>query len=141
MTMAPPGTATSSREGPSPGAVRRRPPEPAGGVCVDDRFGVGAIGRNGSRRRGPRRRPAGADRYGTVTPTNQRLDAKVGEQVTLRVDSDTEEAVHVHSEPGHTFAVKPGAGQVFTFSVSIPGQVAIELHHSDKTIVTLQVRP
>jgi len=78
---------------------------------------------------------------GTVTPTNQRLDAKVGEQVTLRVDSDTEEEVHVHSEPGHTFAVKPVPGQVFTFSVSIPGKVAIELHHSDKTIATLQVRP
>lgn len=76
-----------------------------------------------------------------VTPTNQRLDAKVGEQVTLRVDSDTEEEIHAHAEAGHTFAVKPGPGQVFTFSVSIPGRVAIELHHSDKTIVTLQVRP
>lgn len=77
---------------------------------------------------------------GVVTPTNERVDAKVGEKITIKVDSDVDEELHVHSVPNHEFEVLPTRGQVFTFSVDLPGQVAIELHHSDKTVATLVVR-
>lgn len=77
---------------------------------------------------------------GTVTPLNAQFDAKVGEQITLRVDSDVDEELHVHSVPEHEFEVLPKAGQVFSFNVAVPGQVAIELHHSGKTVATVIVR-
>ena len=77
---------------------------------------------------------------GTVTPTNAEFEARVGEPITVRVDSDVDEELHVHSVPEHEFEIKPSAGQTFTFSVEVPGQVAIELHHSDKTVATLTVR-
>lgn len=77
---------------------------------------------------------------GTVTPLNAQYDATVGEQITLRVDSDVADELHVHSVPEHEFEVLPKAGQVFSFSVAVPGQVAIELHHSGKTVATLIVR-
>jgi hypothetical protein len=79
-------------------------------------------------------------RGGTVTPLNAQFDAKVGETITLRVDSDVAEELHVHSVPEHEFEVLPKVGQVFSFSVAVPGQVAIELHHSGKTVATLIVR-
>lgn len=77
---------------------------------------------------------------GTVTPTNAELEARVGEPITVRIDSDVDEELHVHSVPEHEFEVKPAAGQIFSFIVAIPGQVAIELHHSDKTVATVTVR-
>jgi hypothetical protein len=48
--------------------------------------------------------------------------------------------LHVHAEPDHTFAITPGAGQRFRFTVDIPGRVEIELHHADRTVATLLVR-
>jgi hypothetical protein len=75
-----------------------------------------------------------------VTPTNAEFAARVGEPITLNVDSDVDEELHVHSVPEHEYEIKPAAGQTFTFSVTVPGQVAIELHHSDKTVATVTVR-
>lgn len=75
-----------------------------------------------------------------VTPLNAQFDATVGQPITLRVDSDVAEELHVHSVPEHEYEVLPKPGQVFTFSVDVPGQVAIELHHADKTVATLIVR-
>ena len=77
---------------------------------------------------------------GTVTPTNAEFEARVGEPITMRVDSDVDEELHVHSVPEHEFEIKPAAGQTFTFTVAVPGQVAIELHHSGKTVATVTVR-
>ncbi|MDV7348092.1 hypothetical protein R4255_32280 [Rhodococcus oxybenzonivorans] len=75
-----------------------------------------------------------------MTPSNERIDATVGEKITLRVSSDTDEEIHVHSVPEYSFAVQPTADQNFTFTVDVPGQVAIEVHHHDKTLATLIVR-
>ncbi|MGV0991026.1 MAG: hypothetical protein ACOYB7_02120 [Mycobacterium sp.] len=77
---------------------------------------------------------------GVVTPNNGEYEAKVGEPITLNVDSDVADELHVHSVPEHEFEVKPGTGQNFTFTVTVPGQVVIELHSSDKTVATLTVR-
>lgn len=77
---------------------------------------------------------------GDITPTGGRVEVEAGEPVTLRVDSDAVDEIHVHSDPEHEFAVVPGDDQSFTFTVDVPGQVAVESHGLDRTIVQLLVR-
>ena len=77
---------------------------------------------------------------GVVTPDNGEYEAKIGEPITINVDSDVADELHVHSVPEHEFEIKPGIGQNFTFTVTVPGQVVIELHKIDKTVATLTVR-
>jgi hypothetical protein len=78
---------------------------------------------------------------GQVTPSNATLHATVSEPITLRVNSDAVDELHVHSVPDHKFQVAAAANQTFQFSVDVPGNVAVELHHLDRTIATIQVRP
>lgn len=93
--------------------------------------------------------PAPADRTtvditiaeGSVTPTNGLATASVGKPIILQVASDTADQLHVHSVPEHTFAVEPRPDQSFEFTVNVPGQVDVELHDLNRTVVTIQVRP
>ncbi len=78
---------------------------------------------------------------GQVTPANATLAAKVSEPITLRVNSDVTDELHVHSVPDHKFEVAAAAGQTFKFSVDVPGNIDIELHHLDRTVATIQVHP
>jgi hypothetical protein len=78
---------------------------------------------------------------GTVTPTNSTLQAKLGEPITLHVDSDAADELHVHSVPDHEFEVEAKPGQTFDFTVDVPGSVEVELHHLNRTVATIQVRP
>ena len=78
---------------------------------------------------------------GEVNPTNAQLQAKTNEQIVLNVDSDVADELHVHSTPDHKFNVEAKPAQQFQFTVSVPGNVDIELHHLDKTIATVQVQP
>ncbi|MEO6471109.1 MAG: hypothetical protein ABIR57_04600 [Aeromicrobium sp.] len=78
---------------------------------------------------------------GKATPQGKRVEAKVGHPITLHVTSDRDDEVHVHSEPEHEFKVPAGAkDKTFTFSIDTPGQVAVESHTLDVTIVQLVVR-
>jgi hypothetical protein len=78
---------------------------------------------------------------GQVSPTNAMLQAKVKQQITLHVTSDVTDELHVHSVPDHKFPVAAAPNQVFHFSVDVPGNVEVELHHLDRTIATIQVEP
>lgn len=78
---------------------------------------------------------------GEVTPTNDRLEAKVNEQIVLKVNSDAADELHVHSTPEHTFKIEPKPAQQFQFTADVPGTVDIELHQLGKTIATVQVQP
>ncbi|MCW2831475.1 MAG: hypothetical protein JWP31_2167 [Aeromicrobium sp.] len=79
---------------------------------------------------------------GEVTPRGGRVEVKAGDPVTLMVSSDVDEELHVHADPERTFEVDAGAdGATFTFTVDTPGQVAVEAHGLDATIVQLVVRP
>ena len=78
---------------------------------------------------------------GKVTPQGDRVDVKVGQKVTLHITSDVEEAIHVHSEPEHEYEVGPGDDVEKSFTIDTPGQIAVEAHHLDLTIVQLVVRP
>lgn len=78
---------------------------------------------------------------GAVTPTNGQAQGKVGKPIVLKVGSDVPDSLHVHSVPEHTFQVEPRPDQQFEFTVDVPGQVDIELHDLNRTVVTVQVRP
>lgn len=78
---------------------------------------------------------------GSITPTNERIEAVVGETITVRIDSDVADELHVHSVPDHSFDVEATTGQSFEFVVDVPGAVALELHDAGKTVATLLVRP
>lgn len=78
---------------------------------------------------------------GQVTPTNATLQARVRQQITLHVTSDATDELHVHSVPDHKFQVAAAPNQTFQFSVDVPGNVEVELHHLDRTIATIQVQP
>lgn len=77
---------------------------------------------------------------GTATPLNQQMQAKLGEPIILRVNSDAADQLHVHSSPEHTFDIKPAKDQQFQFTVDVPGKVDVELHHLDKTVATITVQ-
>ena len=78
---------------------------------------------------------------GQVTPTNTTLQAKVHQQITFRITSDAPDELHVHSTPDHKFQIAAAPNQTFQFSVDVPGNVEVELHHLDRTIATIQVQP
>jgi hypothetical protein len=78
---------------------------------------------------------------GQVTPTNATLQAKVKQQIILHVTSDAADELHVHSVPDHKFEVAAAPNQTFQFSVDVPGNVEVELHHLDRTIATISVVP
>jgi hypothetical protein len=77
---------------------------------------------------------------GQVTPTNEQLQAKVGDPIVVRVDSDAADQLHVHSNPEHTFDVEPKSGQSFQFTVAVPGKVDVDLHQLNRTIATITVQ-
>lgn len=77
---------------------------------------------------------------GQVSPTNAHLQAGVNEPIVLRVASDVEDELHVHSTPEHSFDVGIGPAQSFQFTVEVPGRVDIELHKLHKLIATIQVQ-
>lgn len=78
---------------------------------------------------------------GTVTPQGDRVDATVGQQITLHIRSDADEEFHVHSEPEHEFEIDAGDDVEKSFTIETPGQVAVEAHHLEATVVQLVVRP
>lgn len=76
-----------------------------------------------------------------VEPRGERVEVAVGQPVTLRIDSEVDDEIHVHSDPEHGLDVAAGAkGEELTFTVDRPGQVAVESHHHHATIVQLVVR-
>ena len=78
---------------------------------------------------------------GTVTPQGDRVEMKVGQKVTLHLTSDAHETIHVHSEPEHEFEIGKGDDIEKSFTIDTPGQIAVEAHLLDVTIVQLVVRP
>jgi hypothetical protein len=79
--------------------------------------------------------------HGQVTPANATLQAAVHQPITLHVNSDATDELHVHSVPDHKFEVAATANQTFGFSVDVPGTVDVELHHLDRTVATIHVHP
>lgn len=79
------------------------------------------------------------EKDGAVTADPDVVKASKGQEIVLIVDSDAEDAFHVHSEPEHEFEVKAREGQKFTFSMADGGQYEMESHELDLTILKLQI--
>ncbi len=75
-----------------------------------------------------------------VQPQGERVDVALGQPVTLVVTSDVADEVHVHSDPEVTIDAKPGETVEETFTIDRPGQVAVESHEQNATIVQLVVQ-
>ena len=75
----------------------------------------------------------------SVTPNGERIDAKVGEPITLNIDAETAGELHVHSTPEQEVTYDAGTS---THQVTIdqPGIVDIESHHLEKVVVQVEVR-
>jgi len=74
-----------------------------------------------------------------VTPNGERIDAEVGEPVTLNIDADAAGELHVHSTPEQEIAYDAGTS---THEVTFdqPGIVDIESHNLEKIVVQVEVR-
>ncbi|MEV7398684.1 hypothetical protein [Aeromicrobium sp. NPDC092404] len=78
---------------------------------------------------------------GKVVGQGKRVKVKVGAPISLNIRSDADEEIHVHSDPEHTYQVKAGEPLTEQLTIDTPGQVAVEAHHLDVTIVQLVVEP
>jgi hypothetical protein len=79
---------------------------------------------------------------GKVTPVGRKVKVRVGDDVVFSVTSDTSDEMHIHGEPEKTLEVTESADvQTFVYTPTVPGQIAVESHHLDTTIVTLVVEP
>ncbi|MGW0163275.1 hypothetical protein ACWDUN_28540 [Mycobacterium sp. NPDC003323] len=77
---------------------------------------------------------------GQVSPTNQQIQASVGQPILVRVSSDAPDELHVHASPEHTFEVKAEPLQSFQFTVEVPGKVDVELHDAHRVVATVTVQ-
>ena len=75
----------------------------------------------------------------SVTPNGERIDAKVGEPVTLNIDADAPGELHVHSTPEQEVAYDAGTS---THEVTFdqPGVVDVESHELGNIVVQVEVR-
>ena len=73
-----------------------------------------------------------------VEPSGERVQAKVGEPITLHISSDRDAELHVHSSPEQELEVKPGESTQ-TITVNTPGIVEVEEHHSETVVLQLEV--
>jgi plastocyanin len=77
---------------------------------------------------------------GQVTPSGQKISAKVGQQVVLSVTSDAADEVHAHTGgDGYELEVPAGKTTTGTFTLDQPGSFEVESHHLSKIIVILNV--
>ena len=75
---------------------------------------------------------------GKVTPSGDRVKAKVGKPITLDIDADTSGEIHVHSSPEQEIAFEKGTSTK-KLTIGKPGIVDVEDHALDQVIVQLQV--
>ena len=73
-------------------------------------------------------------------PSGDVVKVRTGEQITVKISSDIDDEVHVHSTPDHSFQVAPGEQVEETFSFSAPGTYEMESHRLKKLIVKFEVR-
>ncbi len=75
---------------------------------------------------------------GNVSGDN-RVTAKLGDQVTIRVVSDVAEEIHVHTYD-LTVDLEPNVAGEVTFTADIPGVHEVELEHSHLRLTSLEVQ-
>lgn len=76
---------------------------------------------------------------GQVTPNGDRVKAKAGEPVTLRITADTAGEMHVHSTPEQRVEFARGTSTE-RLIIDKPGIVDVEDHGLGQVVVQLEVR-
>lgn len=78
---------------------------------------------------------------GQTTPAGERITVKPGQTIRLEVDSDTADELHLHSEAGQSFEVRPTDDQTFEFAIEQPGVYEMESHETGAQVISIQVQP
>lgn len=74
-------------------------------------------------------------------PNGEKINVRVGQQVILKVTSDTDDEIHAHiGEEGYELPVRAGRPARGSFTIDSPGSFEIESHHLEKIIVILNAR-
>jgi hypothetical protein len=74
-----------------------------------------------------------------VVPSGERVQAKVGEEITLRITADAAGEIHVHATPEQVLPYPAGTTDV-PLTIDQPGVVEVESHDLHLVIVQLEVR-
>ncbi|WP_375426729.1 hypothetical protein [uncultured Friedmanniella sp.] len=78
---------------------------------------------------------------GKVSPSGQKIDAKVGQRVVENITSDVDDEVHAHTGgDGYELEVKAGQPATGGFTLTTPGSFEVESHGTGKIIAILNVR-
>lgn len=73
-----------------------------------------------------------------VEPNGARVEAELGEPITLRITSDRDGELHVHSTPEQEIEFTEGTTTA-ELTIEQPGVIEVEDHHSGLVIVQLEV--
>lgn len=76
---------------------------------------------------------------GVWTPNGIRVEASVGEPVTIEITADAPGELHVHSTPEQEIAYDKGT-TTHEVTVATPGVVEVESHDPTAVVVQLEVR-
>jgi plastocyanin len=73
-----------------------------------------------------------------VKPSGSKVEVKAGTPIHLRINSDMDGELHVHSSPEQHIDFKAGSTEK-TLTIKQPGVVDVEIHSLDKLVVQLEV--
>jgi hypothetical protein len=73
-----------------------------------------------------------------VKPSGSKVEVKAGTPIHLRIDSDMDGELHVHSSPEQEIEFRSGTTEK-TLTIKQPGVVDVEIHQLDKVVVQLEV--
>lgn len=76
---------------------------------------------------------------GEVTPSGERVELAVGQELDLEVTADEPGEIHVHSDPEQELEY-PAGTKTFTLDFDRPGQIEVESHDLDVVILQLEVQ-
>ena len=77
---------------------------------------------------------------GEVTPSGERVDLAVGQELDLKVTADEAGEIHVHSDPEQELAYPAGTKTFKLDGFDRPGQIVVESHTLDVVILQLEVK-
>ena len=78
---------------------------------------------------------------GKVDPSGQKINARVGQQVELVVNSDIDDEIHAHiGGDGYELGVPAGKTTTGRFTLDSAGSFEVESHHLEKVIVIVNAR-
>jgi hypothetical protein len=73
-----------------------------------------------------------------VKPSGSKVEVKAGTPIHLRINSDMDGELHVHSSPEQEIEFKTGTTEK-TLTIDQPGIVDVEIHALNKLVVQLEV--